>query len=260
MSESTITNNSVPSNPVQHTILTPNTGANPVINIPQQYYTADQLEAARQQEKDKLYARLTKQDDMLTAFQQQIDALNTDKKSRDDALAKAQKDAEDAKKAEEESKLSAQELVRQREAELKIQQQEFQTQMDLKIATMQKEQEFLRLQAYIQRRVNEEISKNTIIPDLVEFISGNTEDEVEASINKVIEKTANIVTGAAKLTAPQIPSGVSPTGGPAGPFEALSGQQEPTAQEIAAMSMAQFKEYREKRGIDRAGNGRGLFS
>ena len=132
--------------------------------------------------------------------------------------------------------------------------------MELKLATMEKEQSFLRLQSFIQRRVAEETSANTIIPELVEFIGGNNEDEVEASINKVKEKTANIVQGAITLSAPQTPTGVSPTGGPTGLLDNLSQTREPTANEIAGMNMEQYRAYREQRGISGAGNNRGLFA
>lgn len=230
-----------------------------VNNPPNQYFTAEQMEAARQQEKDKLYTRLQSQDEQLNQFKSTIEELTADKKARDDAAAKAEQEAADARKKADEAKLSAEELIRVREAELKQQQDQFQKEMDLKLATMQKEQGFLILQSFIQRRVAEEIAANTIIPDLVEFIGGNTEDEVEASITKVKEKTANIVKGAATLTAPHMPTGVSPTGGPANPLDALGGPRQYTPEEIEAMSMAEYAAFRQKAGIAGAGNNRGLF-
>jgi hypothetical protein len=225
-----------------------------------QYFTADQLEAARQQEKDKLYGRLQDQEGKLQAFQSQLEELNRDKETREAEAKRLTDEAAAARRAEEESKLSAQELVKAREAELRQQQEAFQSQMELKLATMQKEQEFLQLQSYTQRRVAELIAADEVIPDLVEFIGGNTVDEVEASITKVKEKTANIVKGAATLTAPGMPNGVSPTGGPSGLLDGISGSREFTPQEIAGMSMEQYRAYREQRGLDRAGNNRGMFS
>ena len=196
--------------PTSTTQVFPTTSTNP----PTQYFTAEQLEAARQQEKDKLYGRLTEQGETISQFKSQLADLQADKEARDKVVADAAKAAEDAQRREQESRLSAEELIRAKEAELTAKQEQFSADMELKLATMEKEQAFLRLQAFIQRRVAEETSANTIIPELVEFIGGNNEDEVEASINKVKEKTANIVQGAITLSAPQTPTGVSPTGGP----------------------------------------------
>jgi hypothetical protein len=225
-----------------------------------QYFTAEQLEAARQQEKDKLYGRLQEQEERVKTFQAQLEELNADKAKRDEETKKLADAAEAAKKSEQESKLSAQELIANREAELRQQQEKFEHDMELRLATMAKEQEFLRLQSFIQRRVAEEIAANSIIPDLVEFIGGNTEQEVEDSILKVKEKTANIVRGAATLTAPGMPTGVSPTGGPSSLLDGISAPRELSATEISQMSMEQYRAYREQRGLDRAGNNRGMFS
>jgi len=240
------------------------TGPAPVvINNPPpagQYFTAEQLEAARQQEKDKLYGRLQSQEETLNAFKAQLEDLNKDKEARDKAIAEAAKAAEEAQRREQESKLSAEELISAREAELTAKHEQFSQEMELKIATMQKEQEFLRLQAYIQRRVAEETAANTIIPELVEFIGGNSEDEVETTITKVKEKTANIVKGAATLTAPTMPNGVSPTGGPSGPLDNLGGPKQYSKEDIDKMDMQQYAAWRQQQGIAGAGNNRGLFS
>jgi len=232
----------------------------PPQNPPAQYFTADQVEEIRRQEKDKLYDRIKKSEDQLAAFKTTVDQLTTDKASRDAELETQRKAAEEAQRREEESKLTAQQLIEAREAELKTQQESFQKDMDLKLATMAKEQAFLQLQSFIRTRVAEEIAANTIIPDLVEYIGGNTEEEVEVSITKAKEKTANIVKGATTLTgsSPQLP-GVSPTGSPAGQLDNLSGSRQRTAEEIANMSMSEFQQFRKQSGLDRAGNGQGLF-
>lgn len=226
---------------------------------PAQYFTAEQLEAARQQEKDKLYGRLEDQNKAIDQFKSQLEELQTDKQARDKAIADAAKEAEEARKREEDSKLSSEEFIRAKEAELSARQKEFSEQMELKIATMEKEQEFLRLQSFIQRRVAEEIAADNIIPDLVEYIGGNTEDEVEVSITKAKEKTANIVQGAATLSAPQMPRGVSPTGGPSGPLDNITGPRQYSKEDIAKMDMNEYAKFRQNQGIAGAGNNRGMF-
>lgn len=233
-----------------------------MINTPpiQQYFTAEQLEAARQQEKDKLYSKMQKTDEQLNQFKVTVEQLVADKTAREAEVETQRQATADAIQKEKDAKLSAQELIEAKEAELKKQQAEFQKNMDIKLAAMQKEQEFLRLQSFTRTKVAEEIAANTIMPELVEYISGNTEQEVEASILKAKEKTATIVKGATTLTGGNLnPGGVSPTGGPSGPLDMLGGPRELTAEDIAKMDMNQFAEYRKQSGLSRAGNGQGLF-
>lgn len=225
---------------------------------PPQYFTAEDLERTRQQEKDKLYSRLENQQNQINEFKSTVDALMADKKTRDDELAKQQRAAEDAVRAAEEEKLSAQELIKAKQAEFEAQQEKLRQDMETKFTLMQKEQDFRLLKSFIQRRVTEEVSAGNIIPDLAEYIDGSTQEEVEASITKAKEKTASIVNGAQRLVAPN-PGGVSPTGGPSGPLDNLSGPRQPTQEQIKAMNNKEYGEYRKTIGLDRAGNGQGLF-
>ncbi len=223
-----------------------------------QYFTAEQLESARQQEKDKLYQKIQQIEARNTEFQSTVNELKADKAARDDELMAQRKAAEDAKRLEAESKLSGQQLIESKQRELEETQAKFLQDMELQKALMLKEQELYRLQSFIQRRVAEEIAANTIIPDLVEYINGSNEAEVEVAINKAREKTANIVKGATSLTS-GIPGGVSPTGGPSGLLDTLSSPRQLTPEEIRNMPMDKFQEYRRQSGLDRAGNGQGLF-
>lgn len=258
-SEPTISPGGAPTSQTVPPVIPP-VNAPPQTQPSTQYFTAEQVEAIRAQEKDKLYDRMKKTDDQLAAFKSTVDQLKADKDVRDAEIEAQRLAAEDAQRQAAESKMTAEQLIQSREAELKVQQDNFQKDMELKLATMAKEQEFLKLQSYIRTRVAEEIAANTIIPDLVEFIGGESEIDVEASITKVKEKTANIVKGATTLNggSSQLP-GVSPTGSPAGPLDNLSPPRGLSAEEIAKMGMADYAKFRSQSGIDRAGNGQGLF-
>jgi hypothetical protein len=225
-----------------------------------QFFTAADIEAARRQEKDKLYDQIERQKTQLDEFKTTVDSLVSDKKARDDELARQQKAVADAAASAQAEKLTAQELIAQKQAEWEQQQAQLKAEMDLKLAGMQKEQEFLRVKSYAQRRVNEEINAGNIIPDLAEYIDGADEQEIEASITKAKEKTNSIVMGAAKMTAP-VPGGVSPTGGPSGPLDNLSGPRQITLEELQAMPVnsPEYLALRKRQGLDRAGNGQGLF-
>lgn len=230
----------------------------PPVQPSTRYYTEADLERVREQEKNKLYDRLDKQQQMLNTFKSTVDELKAEKDARAAEVEAQQKAVADAKLRAEEEKLSYQELVAKREAELTKQLEQQRLEMEDKMMLWQKEQQFLQLGAYTQRRVAEEVAAGNIIPDLAEYITGENEEQVEAAITKAKEKTDSIVKGAQTLTAP-VPPGVSPTGVP-GIMSIPSGPRQPTRDDIANMSMAEYANYRRQQGMDRRGNGQGLFS
>lgn len=222
------------------------------------YFTEADLERAREQEKSKLYDRLERQQQQLDVFKSTVDDLKAEKDARLAETSAQRKAAEDAQRRAEEEKMSAQQLINAREAEFNKKLEEQRLEMDNKVALWQKEQRFLQLGAYATRRVAEEISEANVLPELAEYITGESEQDIEAAIAIAREKTDRIVKGAQTLTAP-VPPGVSPTGAP-GIMSLPQGPRELTPAEIAQMSMEQYKQYRLSRGMDRRGNGQGMFS
>lgn len=225
------------------------------------YFTAEDLERARQQEKDKMYSRLQKNEEQLTEFRSTVESLMSDKKARDNELAAQRKAAEDEARRLSEEKLSTQQLLEQNKAEFETQQKKLREDMELQITVMKREQDFLRMRGFIQNRINEEINAATIIPDLAEYINGETEEEVEASIQRAKDKTSSIMQGVQSLTQPTSPMGTSPTGTPFSPLDRLSTDNRPlTREQIQSMNNAEFAAYRKQIGLDRAGSGQGMFS
>jgi hypothetical protein len=235
-----------------------------VYQVPQpqgRYFTEDEVERIRQQEKDKMYARLEKSEQQLNEFKTTMETLAADKKSRDEELARQQAEAEAEANKLRDEKLSVQELLDKQKADFERQQKSLREDMERRLAIAAKDQEILQLKSYIQRRINEEVNAATIIPDLVEYIDGDTEEQVEASIQKAKDKTTAIVNAAmGSNSGTSIPMGTSPTGTPFSPLDNLSGPRQPTTDQIAAMSNAQYAAWREQSGMARAGSGRGLFN
>lgn len=229
---------------------------------PQQYFTAAQLEAARQQEKDKVYGRITAAEEQAKVFKDELETLKAKEAQREAEAARQQAEAEEATKKAAEEKMSAAELIASRERELLARQAKFEEEMRVKQAVLEKEQQFLQLQSYTQTRVAEEVAQDNIAPEFLDYITGNSKEEIDASITKAVEKTASIAEAKAKAgLTPQLP-GVSPTGfGLTGPLEQFLGQQqqELTPEQISALSMPEYAEYRKLRGIDKAGKDRGMF-
>jgi len=250
-----------PLQPQHVTIPGYNTTTQTVPLLPQgRYFTEDEVERIRQQEKDKMYQRLEKSEQQVNECKATVESLAADKKNRDDELARQQQQAAEEAQRLKDEKLSVQEILEQQKTEFQRQQEALKADWDLKLATMQKEQEFLQLKAFIQRRVNEEVNAATIIPDLAEYINGETEEEVEASIKKAQEKTASIVQAALGSGPSSVPMGTSPTGAPFSPLDNLSGPRQKSREEIARMNMREYEAYRREVGMDRAGTGRGLMN
>lgn len=248
-------------------ITTSGTNTNPLNTVTYQqpvgqYFTAEQLEAARQQEKDKLYPQMEALKTQLDSFKTEVDTYRQEREAAQEAARKAAEEAEAAKVKADEDKLSVQQLLEKRDNEWKQRQADMENKFETERAIMERDRELFQLQSYIQRRVAEEIAANSIIPDLVDFVDGNTPQEVEDSITKLKEKTVNIVEGRQRMLSGQSATpGVSPTGfAPTGPLDNLTGTKEFTPEDIRNMSASEYAKFRAQVGIDKAGNNRGLFN
>jgi len=228
------------------------------------YFTPEQVEAFRRQERDKLYPELAKRDELLKQLQEQVDSLAREREEilrQEEERRKAEEEA--ARKAREDE-MSARQLVEEQRAEFERRFAELEAQRAAERAALEKEKEFAALQAYIQRRVREESEAQTIAPELIDLVTGNSQEEVEASIERLREKTRAIVenmqAAASQMVPPAPPRGVSPSGYAAtGPMEMHSENRVVTPEEIKAMSMQEYAEFRQKIGLANSSQGHGLF-
>src|SRR5689334_15751114 len=93
--------------------------------VPEGYFTADQLEAARREaieqarreERDKLYPKISKQDDKFKELESELETLRKAETARQKEAERIQKEAEKAKQAKLDAEKSAKELLEQRQAE-----------------------------------------------------------------------------------------------------------------------------------------------
>jgi hypothetical protein len=217
------------------------------------------IEKARQQEKDKLYPTISRNDERSKAMADELKELRAFQKKQEKTEADRLAAIEAERKKAAEAELSAKELIDKRQAEFEARMAQIEADNSQRVALVEKELEFTRLQAYIQRRINEE--QDAIAPELLDFIDGNTPEAVEASIERVKAKTALIlenVRGAGVRQRAAMP-GVAPSAGTnaVGPIDA-PGNRELTAADINAMGMGEYAELRKRAGIGGANN-QGLF-
>ncbi len=233
--------------------------ASPAPAADTRFYSQEQvdemLNKARTQERDKLYPKLQQTDAMadelkeLRASQKKLEKLEADRQAAIEA---------ERKKAEE-AKLSAEQLIAKREQEMNARFQQFQQDQEVKVALLQKQNEMIALQAYVQRRINEE--QDNIAPELIDFIDGDTQEAVEVSIERVKVKTQQIADGvrnAGVRQRSQMP-GVAPAAGvnAQGPLD-TPGDRQLTAEQIQGMSMSEFAALRQRINMPN-GSGKGLF-
>ncbi|MGW1261200.1 hypothetical protein ACWD7Y_04465 [Streptomyces drozdowiczii] len=225
-------------------------------------FTAADLERVRQEEKDKLYSRLTKVDERSEALEAELKQLREERQAREAEEAQRQKAEEDAAKAKAESEMSAKKLLEERSSEWEERFKRIEREREQERAALAKESEYNKLRAYIQERAGAE--RDTIAPELVDLISGNTPEEVDASVQMLKDKTAQIFQSvqSAQETARSQMRGVAATGYTGnGPTDGDGGSRQLSADDIKNMPMAEFAKYRSQLlgASAKQNNNRGLF-
>jgi hypothetical protein len=235
------------------------------VTNPPKTFTAADMERARQEEKDKLYGRLTRADERVASVETELQRISRERDERKAAkeAAKAAKDAGrgDRKKAKAEAEMSARKLLQAKTQEFEQRFATLEEQRVLREAALAKEAEFAQLRAYIQERVNQE--RESIAPQLVDLISGDTREEVDASVELLKAKTDEIlqsVAGAQTAARSQL-RGTAPTGfTSAGPLDNEGNTQTLTPEQLKAMPMKQFAALRPQLlGKGANSTNRGLF-
>lgn len=197
------------------------------------------MERTRTQEKDKLYPQIEELKRQQNEAQARITAFDTDLAARqkmvDDETAKSASAAEEARKAE----LSFSEKLEEARAEFSGQFTTLQATIEAQQATITKERQFGELSSYRSTLLQNDVE---ILPHLRDFVSGNTREEIDASVsqyrdasNAILQEIANSQQQQ-RIAAP----GVGITAPPAGPLDNNSGYEQFSAADIAAMSMSEY--------------------
>jgi len=212
-------------------------------DVKNKFYTEEDLAKVRSQEKEKLYPQIEN-------LKEELNAL---KKEREEEAARkaaeaANIEAAEAAKAKEqaESELEVRELLKVKEQEWQEQLERERQERERAFALLEQERTFADLQNYRQERLEQE--RENIMPELVDLLAGNTREELEASIAGLKERSQRILESAqqAMQTARRDMTGTRATLPPAGPLENNSSQRNFTAAEIAAMSVQEYAQYRDK--------------
>jgi len=213
-------------------------------------FSQDEVEAIRRQEKDKLYDKISKLQDQVEIFNHEREEQ---KRLAEEVVAR---EAEERRLREEEE-MSAKELLMKKEDEfqqrINTAQQEWeekfnalQQESEAQKAVLEQERRFQELESFKSRRIAEE--QDNVMPELLDFIRGNSEEEIESAISAVKTRTSAILENIQQaMPQQQRLRGVPATGStPSGPLENMTEQQTYTSADIAGMTMDQYAQVRDR--------------
>ena len=231
-----------------------------VSNTTMTAFTAEDIAKARAQEKQKLYPQMEKMQEELAKAKALAEDLAAKEEQREAERNAKNVERAAKKKQEEEQELTFKELLSKKE-------QEFQSQLDAErlerekaFALLDRERQFQDLMSYRSQRIEQE--RDTIVPQLIDLVSGNTQDEIEQSIATLKDKSAGIMQDVQQATAnaKQQMVGARVTAPASGPLDNNSEQQSYTPESIRDMSLADYAKQRAKLlGTAASNRGQGLF-
>jgi len=213
-------------------------------------YTEVDLKRVREQEKSKLYPQID-------SLKEEINLLKKDREAQLAEAAAIAKEKEEAARKLAESEMDVRSLLEKKEQEWAAQLEEIRQEGARKDALLERERQYAELTAYRNRRLAEE--QENIMPELVDLISGNSVDEIENSITGLRERSSKILESAqqAMQNARRDMKGTSTTLPPT--MENNSGQQQFTADQIAAMSVTEYAKHRDRLFPGANNQNKGLF-
>lgn len=196
------------------------------------------IEAARKEEKDKLYPEIERLKQVTAEFERE-------KQEREEALAAEQARLEEEQRRQSEEEMSAKDLLAQTNATWEQRFAELQAERDREAALRAKEAELYQLEQYKQSRIAQEAEN--IEPRFIDFIRGSNQEEIENSIALMKQKTAELMADIQAAQQGQRRSlGLPTTSGPPIDMAGVpdASQRSLSAQDIAQMDMEEYQQLR----------------
>jgi hypothetical protein len=199
------------------------------------FFTEEEVNEIRRQEKDKLYGRIETMGSQL----EELQAARTAEQAERERLAQ---EAAELQRTKEESELEVRDLLARKETEWQTQLAKLEQRYDADRAVFDRERQFNELQEYRRQRVEQE--SEWILPELRDLVNGDNPAAIDASIESMKARTEQIFANTlAANPAPQ-PRGAAPTSPPVGPMEQLPSYESLTPEDIRGMDMETYKRYR----------------
>jgi hypothetical protein len=222
-------------------------------------FTADDLAKARAQEKEKLYPQVEKLKEELSLLKQREQERELEEARRKEERKKREAEAAKKKKEEEEAELEVRQLLQVKEQEWQSQLEAERLEREKAFALLDQERRFQALMNYRSMRMEQE--RDNIIPELIDMVQGNDENEIEQSISALKEKSAKIFDSVAQagMQTRKDMVGARVTVPASGPLDNDSEQRSFTPDSIKDMSLADYAKNRTKLLGQGNNSGQGLF-
>ena len=209
--------------------------------VPQGFFTAEDIERVRSEEKTKLYDRIEGMSSELTSLREAREAEAAEQE-------RIRQEAEEARRREEESTMEVRDLLQRREAEWAEQLEAVRQDAEQARAIAEQERRLSEINDYKRQAIDQ--NAEYIMPQLRDLIRGNTVEQIDASIQEMRDRTSAImadVREASVTPAPPAPRGIAPTGAPpVGPMEQASSYENLTAEDISNLTPEQYAQHRER--------------
>jgi DNA repair exonuclease SbcCD ATPase subunit len=205
----------------------------------ERFFTSEDIERVRREEKDKLYDRISSMDE-------QLKSLAAEREERERAEEAARQEAETLRRQKEEETMEVRDLLERREQEFNERINEIQETYERDRALFEQEKRLMELDQYRQAIVDQ--NAEYIMPELRDLIRGNTEQEIESSVEEMRNRTAIIMQNMTEAATQQRQSmrGVAPTAPPVGPMENSAEYQSLSPEDIRTMDMETYRKYRDR--------------
>lgn len=240
------------------TLLTPEVISEEPV-IPNTDKVAEAIQKARAQEKAKLYPQLEKLQEELSFLRQREQEREAKEAERKAARAAREAEAAAEKKKQAESELEVRDLLAQKEQEWQTQLEAERLEREKAFALLDQERKFQELQQYRQQRLEQE--RDNIVPELIDLISGSSQDEIEASIADLRSRSAKIFESVAQVAqqSRKDMAGTRITVPASGPLDNNSDSRTYSPDDVKNMSLADYAKNRAKLLGNSNTRGQGLF-
>lgn len=205
---------------------------------PGDFFTAEDVANVRKQEKDKLYPRIEELSTELRTLRAEREHTLREKEEQEARLA------EEARLKAEEA-MEVRELLQKKDEEWQSRFASVQEELEQRDAMLERERELQELTEYRNQRIAAET--NSLMPELLDFVTGNSREEIDASLNAVKERTSRILSQVQNSQAShrQQMTGTRPTAPPMGPVEENDSMQRTyTADDIRQMNPSEYAQVR----------------
>lgn len=203
-------------------------------------FTAQEVGEFRSQEKDKMYGRVE-------SMAQELERLTAERDAERQAAEEERQRIEAEAKAKAEDEMDVRDLLTTYKEESQAEIRSLRESAERAQAELEKEREFQALNQYRNQAL--QAVQDRIVPEIADFIGGETTEQIDASIADALERSDRIVQGmmAAQQNQLQGMRGVrttAPTGN--GPLEEQQEQRQLSAEDIKNMSPSEYAASRGK--------------